>query len=96
MKDDELFTLDEVLGGFSAKRTRLLLFQIEKGQSENLPALVKVSSGAEIQDFHLDIAGKQVILPLRDVVKKESKANASETDQLEVEVQLAGNTARKK
>jgi hypothetical protein len=29
MKDDELFTLDEVLGGFSAKRTRLLLFQIE-------------------------------------------------------------------
>jgi hypothetical protein len=27
--DDELFTPDEVLGGFSAKRTRLLLFQIE-------------------------------------------------------------------
>ena len=29
MKDDELFTLDEVLGGFSARRARLLLFQIE-------------------------------------------------------------------
>lgn len=29
MKDDELFTLEEVRGGFSAKRTRLLLFQIE-------------------------------------------------------------------
>src|SRR2546428_3984322 len=27
--DDELFTRSEVLGGFSAKRTRLLLFQIE-------------------------------------------------------------------
>ena len=27
--DDELFTPDEVLGGFSAKRARLLLFQIE-------------------------------------------------------------------
>jgi hypothetical protein len=27
--DDELFTRAEVLGGFSAKRVRLLLFQIE-------------------------------------------------------------------
>ena len=27
--DDELFTRSEVLGGFSAKRVRLLLFQIE-------------------------------------------------------------------
>src|SRR5260221_14686352 len=27
--DDELFTRAEVLGGFSAKRARLLLFQIE-------------------------------------------------------------------
>ncbi|MDQ6644093.1 MAG: hypothetical protein M3Y76_06555 [Chloroflexota bacterium] len=27
--DDELFTRSEVLGGFSAKRARLLLFQIE-------------------------------------------------------------------
>jgi hypothetical protein len=26
--DDELFTPEEVLGGFSAKRARLLLFQI--------------------------------------------------------------------
>ena len=66
------------------------------GQSENLPALVKVSSGAEIHDFHVDVAGKQLILPLGDVVKKGSKANAIETDQLEVEVQLSGNTAQKK
>ncbi len=29
MKDDELFSPDEVLGGFSARRARLLLFQIE-------------------------------------------------------------------
>lgn len=62
------------------------------GHSENLPALVKVSSGAEIHDFHVDVAGKQLILPLRDVVKKESKANASETNQLEVEVQLVPDT----
>jgi hypothetical protein len=27
--DDELFTRSEVLGGFSARRVRLLLFQIE-------------------------------------------------------------------
>lgn len=27
--EDELFTLTEVLDGFSAKRARLLLFQIE-------------------------------------------------------------------
>ena len=36
MKDDELFTLDEVLGGFSAKRTRLLLFQIENRTANDL------------------------------------------------------------
>ncbi len=38
--DDELFTSDEVLGGFSAKRARLLLFQIES-RTANL----KVQSG---------------------------------------------------
>ena len=29
--------------------------------------------GAEIREFHVDGAGNQFVLPLRDVVKKESK-----------------------
>jgi len=67
-----------------------------EGQSENLPALLKVSSGTEIREFHVDGVSKQFILSLRDLVKKDSKGSAHETDQLEIEVQLAGNTARKK
>src|SRR5439155_11943902 len=57
-----------------------------EGQSENLPALVKVFFGQEIREFRVDGAGKQFVLPLRDVMKKESPA---EVGQLEVEVQLA-------
>jgi amino acid permease len=67
-----------------------------EGQSENLPALLKVSSGTEIREFHVDGVRKQFILSLRDIVKKDSKGSARETDQLEIEVQLAGNTARNK
>ena len=67
-----------------------------EGQSENLPALLKVSSGTEIREYHVDGVRKQFILSLRDIVKKDSKGSARETDQLEIEVQLAGNTARKK
>jgi len=55
-----------------------------------------VSSGTEIREFHVDGVSKQFILSLRDLVKKDSKGSAHETDQLEIEVQLAGNTARKK
>jgi len=67
-----------------------------EGQSENLPALLKVSSGTKIREFHVDGVSKQFILSLRDIVKKDSKGSARETDQLEIEVQLAGNTVGKK
>ena len=67
-----------------------------EGQSENLPALLKVSSGTEIREYHVDGVRKQFILSLRDIVKKDSKGSAHESDQLAIEVQLAGNTARKK
>src|SRR6266571_9387847 len=66
-----------------------------EGQSENLPALLRVSSGKDSREFHLDGARKQFILPLRESVKKDSTGSAPETDQLEIEVQLAGKTARK-
>ena len=66
------------------------------GQSEHLPALVKVSSGTQIREFHLDGIRKQFILSLRDIVKQASKGSARESDQLEVEVQLAGSTVQEK
>jgi amino acid permease/predicted transcriptional regulator len=67
-----------------------------EGQSEQLPALLRVRSGKDIREFHLDGARKQFILPLRESAKKDSKGSTRETDQLEIEVQLAGKTARKK
>jgi Tryptophan/tyrosine permease family len=67
-----------------------------EGQSEHLPALLKVSSGTEMREFHVDGVSKQFILSLRDIVKKDSKGSARESDQLAIEVQLAGNTAGKK
>jgi hypothetical protein len=67
-----------------------------EGQSEHLPALVKVSSGKAIREFHVDGTGKQFVLPLRDGVKQERKGGAGEPGQLEVEVQLAGSTAQEK
>jgi hypothetical protein len=67
-----------------------------EGQSEHLPALLKVSWGTEIREFHVDGVSKQFILSLRDLVKKDSKGSARETNQLEIEVQLAGKTAQKK
>jgi amino acid permease len=61
-----------------------------EGQSENLPALVKVFSGQEIREFRADGARDQFVLPLRYVGKKGNQENPGEADQLEVEVQLAG------
>jgi len=63
-----------------------------EGQSENLPALLKVSSGTEIQEFHVGGTRKQFVLPLRDATKKENKGSPGEVGQLEVEVQLAART----
>ena len=62
-----------------------------EGQSEHLPALVKVSSGKAIREFHVDGARQQFVLPLRDGVKQERKGGAGEPGQLEVEVQLVAN-----
>src|SRR6266700_151176 len=55
--DDELFTPAEVLGGFSAKRARLLLFQIENRtaylmmQSRRTVNLYLTEETAEQQDL---------------------------------------------
>jgi hypothetical protein len=62
-----------------------------EGQSEQLPALLKVSSGTEMREFHVDGVSKQFILSLRDIVKKDSRGSARETDRLAIEVQLAAN-----
>jgi amino acid permease/predicted transcriptional regulator len=63
-----------------------------EGQSEHLPALVKVSSGKAIREFHVDGTGKQFVFPLKDFVKKEHQESTSEASQLEIEVQLAART----
>jgi hypothetical protein len=44
-----------------------------EGQSENLPALVKVSLGKEIREFHVDGASQQLVLPLRGAMKQENE-----------------------
>jgi amino acid permease len=55
--DDELFTRSEVLGGFSAKRARLLLFQIENRtaylsmQSQRVVSSYLTEEAAEQQDL---------------------------------------------
>jgi hypothetical protein len=59
-----------------------------EGQSEHLPALLKVRMGKDIQDVHLEGASRQFVLPLGDVGKKASKGSPVEAGQLEVEVQL--------
>ena len=80
------------LPGTKAQELLVWLHRVTaEGQSEHLPALVKVSSGKAIREFHVDGAGKQFVLPLRDGVKQERKGGASEPRQLEIEVQLAAN-----
>ena len=63
-----------------------------EGQSEHLPALVKVSSGKAIREFHVDGTGKQFVFPLKDFVKKEHLDSPGKASQLEVEVQLVART----
>ena len=78
------------LPGTKAQELRVWLHRVTaEGQSENLPALVKVSSSKEIREFHLDGASKQFVLPLRKVVKKEHQDSPEEASWLEVEVQLS-------
>jgi hypothetical protein len=67
-----------------------------EGQSENLPALLRVSSGKDMREFHMDGASKQFVLPLGNGGKKEGGGRAGEFGQLEIEVQLAANTTGRK
>ena len=60
-----------------------------EGQSESLPARLKVTSGKEIRDVQVDGARQQLVLPLFSEEKKESKWRSDETGQIDVEVQLA-------
>jgi amino acid permease len=81
------------LPGTKAQELLVWLHRVTaEGQSEHLPALVKVSSGKAIREFHVDGAGKQFVFPLKDFVKKEHQESTSEASQLEIEVQLAART----
>jgi amino acid permease len=76
-----------------AQELRVWLHRVTaEGQSEYLPALVKVSSGRDIREFHVDGAGNQSVLSLRDVVKKGHQKSPEAASPLEVEVQLAAHT----
>lgn len=76
-----------------AQELRVWMHRVSpEGQSENIPALVKVSWGKEIREFNVDGAEKQFVFPLRDVTNKENKGGSGEVGQLEVEVQLAART----
>jgi hypothetical protein len=78
------------LAGTKAQELRVWLHRVTPdGQSENLPALVKVSSGEEVREFQTDVAGKQFVLLLRDATKEKHKGSPDEVGDLEVEVQLA-------
>ncbi len=65
-----------------------------EGYSHHLPALVKVSWGKAIQEFHVDGSGNQFVFRLRDGEKKERKEqqeSLGKVSQLEVEVRFADN-----
>jgi amino acid permease len=80
------------LSGIKARELRVWLHRVtSEGQSENLPALVKVFCGTEMREFHMDGVSKEFVLPLGEVGAKASKGRPGETGQLEVEVQLVAN-----
>jgi hypothetical protein len=81
------------LTGTKAQELRVWLHRVTPdGQSENLPALVKVSSGEGAREFQIDVTGKQFVLPLKDFMKKEQQDRPGKASQLEVEMQLARST----
>jgi hypothetical protein len=81
------------LPGTKAQELRVWLHRVTPdGQSEHLPALVKVSSGEEVREFQIDVAGKQFVLPLKDFMKKEHQDSPGKASHLEVKVQLAART----
>jgi amino acid permease len=79
--------------GTKAQELKVWLHRVTPdGQSEHLPALVKVSSGKAIREYHINGAGKQFVFPLKDFMKKEHQDSPGKASQLEVEVQLAART----
>ena len=79
--------------GIKAQELRVWLHRVTaEGQPEHLPALVKVSLGKDIWEYHIDGAGKQFVFPLKDFVKKEHLDSPGKASQLEVEVQLVART----
>jgi len=81
------------LPGTKAQELRVWLHRVTPdGQSEHLPAQVKVSSGEEVREFQIDVAGKQFVLPLKDFMKKEHQDSPGKASHLEVKVQLAART----
>ncbi len=81
------------LPGIKAQELRVWLHRVTaEGQPEHLPALVKVSLGKDIWEYHIDGAGKQFVFPLKDFVKKEHLDSPGKASQLEVEVQLVART----
>ncbi len=78
------------LSGIKAQELRVWLHRVtSEGQSENLPAHVKVSSERGIQEYYVDGAANKFVLPLHDALKKRHKGSPGEMNQLAVEVQLA-------
>jgi len=67
-----------------------------EGQSESLPARLKVTSGKVIRDVQVDGARQQLVLPLLAEEKKESKGRFDKIGQIDVEVQLATAAAQEK
>ena len=69
-----------------------------QGQSENLPALVKVASRKQTREVQTDGVRQQLVLslPRQANGKKVGKERADEPDQIEVEVQLATAASREK
>jgi hypothetical protein len=93
----ELCSATIYLPATKAQRLAVWLHRVTpEGQSESLPALLRISLGKDVRQFHLDGASKQVVLPLGNGGKKESGGRVSEFGQLEIEVQLAENTTHKK
>jgi len=81
------------LPGIKAQELRVWLHRVTaEGQPEHLPALVKVSLGKDIWEYHIDGTGKQFVFPLKDFVKKEHLDSPGKASQLEVEVQLVART----
>jgi hypothetical protein len=81
------------LSGTKARELKVWVHRVTaEGYSENLPALVNMSSGKGIREFHLERADQQYVFSLREIVKKEQKDSPDRERQLAIEVQLASET----